>query len=121
MKIIYNELNLDLELLARSDEVQTAYDLKLKEIKDSGKTPSEYMIQRLFSEWINYALVYNEYPYTLPSPKMKHMILWIRDDGEQQFSRDSYIFESLNIIAMWENTDQRKSVQDLRHYHIIIN
>ena len=124
MNIIHNTTNLDLAGLKRSEEVTKEYKKKLQEIKDSGKTPSQYIIEAMFTQNEDYRFIENEYPYKL-SKDFTHCLLWAKQDHTMQNVDWEWFCETLErgetkVIAIWENSHKKKSVTGIKHYHVII-
>lgn len=148
--IIYSENSkFDPSLLVRTTKVQKEYDKALKEISNLLLTPAEFIINNIFEDKHQQILLAkNEYPYDLSKlTTIKKdlistgVILRDQDEYQQYFFSDAkhwlmwsknqlfpnaimdflcLTFGQINIYAIWENDKDRKSVQDLWHYHFII-
>lgn len=131
MNIIYTDGTLNLEKLTRSKAVDENYKQELEAIANSGSTPSQVMLDKLFKGENEYALVYNDYPYNLDDDQ-EHLVLWVKSNTNvyltevkgfhilHMVDKQVEIFNSDRLVAIFKNDKSKKSVTDLEHYHIIV-
>ena len=126
MNIIYTDNTLDLENLVRTPEVQAEYESLLKVIKNAGSTPQEVILNKL--EGKKLAKVLNEFPYDL-GEGLEHWLVWVTEPEITliyngltcaifMVEHDQIVIEKEKLVALFENTPSKKSV-DLKHYHLI--
>ena len=100
--------------MSRSPEVQRRYEERLKEIKESGLTPEQYLTDTL--PWLNgVAYVKNEFPY---EGDFEHYVLWFKDKSEGEIERLVSLIKRHTLVTIKRNETKDQSVKGLVHYHV---
>lgn len=117
MKIIYTDNQLDLLNLKRLPEVQVAYDKELKLLAKERKNIVNLLGNRIFPVYMNVSIMQNQYPYSFPK-EYKHEVLWSKK--ELSLEDLQLILNFKNVVAIWENGDDTRSVPEIKHYHFVV-
>ena len=117
MKIIYTDNQLDLSNLTRLPEVQTAYAKELKILSKKGENSLNLLGNRMFPIYMNISIMQNEYPYSLPV-EYKHEVLWSKK--ELSLEDLQLILNFKNVVAIWENEGDTRSIPEIKHYHFVV-
>ena len=67
-------------------------------------------------EWQGHIMTKNRFPYRTPHD---NWILWIQPGYERFYTFDRIREIVGDCVDVWENPDSRKSVLEIKHYHIL--
>lgn len=110
----------------RSPEDNASYNLHKHISRKFFKSPEEYLLTKLFTPHTNFVFAKNLFPYILP-PKFKHICFWINPkfgkfwkESRIQSTIYHYLSEhNLDLVEMFENRIEVRSVLTIPHWHII--
>mgnify|MGYP001325105722 FL=1 len=111
--------------ILRSLEETECYKIRRKVTNELYGDYQSLLISRLFNEHESYVIKRNAFPYSWKEKDYKHDCLWINPVVDERWTEEMILdicvryYRNNEIIYLFENEMDARSVLDIRHYHII--
>jgi hypothetical protein len=111
--------------ILRSLEETECYKIRRKVTNELYGDYQSLLISRLFNEHESYVIKRNAFPYSWKEKDYKHDCLWINPVVDERWTEEMILdicvryYRNNEIIYLFENEMDARSVLKIRHYHII--